>query len=119
MIPIWKGKPTNATYHAVTLFVDHASRYQYLEMHQYTGADEAVAVKEKFERHAKGCGVKINKFRADNGVFATNKWRQSLIAGNQVITYCRVNAHWQNGIAERNIRTIVERARTMLLHAIS
>jgi hypothetical protein len=36
---------------------------------------------------------------------------------NQGITYCSVNAHWQNGITERWIRDLKEQTRTMLLHA--
>jgi len=37
----------------------------------------------------------------------------------QDITYCRVNAHGQNGIAKRAIRTTCHRARTsMLLHVM-
>ena len=36
----------------------------------------------------------------------------------QEITFCGVNAHFQNGIAERSICTIVDQARMMLLHAI-
>ena len=39
------------------------------------------------------------------------------MAGNE-ITFCGVNAHFQNGIAERSICTIVDQARMMLLHAI-
>ena len=37
---------------------------------------------------------------------------------NQTLDFCGVDAHHQNGIAERTIRTIIESARTMLLHAI-
>ncbi len=37
---------------------------------------------------------------------------------HQSITLSGVNQHSQNGIAERNIRTVCDRARTMLLHAI-
>ena len=36
----------------------------------------------------------------------------------QEITFCGVNAHFQNGIAERSTCTIVDQATAMLLHAI-
>jgi hypothetical protein len=36
----------------------------------------------------------------------------------QPVTLSGVNQHGQNGIAERHIRTVCDRARTMLLHAI-
>ena len=35
------------------------------------------------------------------------------------LTYCGVNAHFQNGIAEKRIRDLQEQARIMLLHAIN
>jgi hypothetical protein len=36
----------------------------------------------------------------------------------QNITYCGVNSHEQNGIAERGICTLCDRARTMLIRAM-
>ena len=36
---------------------------------------------------------------------------------HQTITFCRVGAHHQNGVAERRIQDITENARTSLLHA--
>jgi hypothetical protein len=32
--------------------------------------------------------------------------------------FCGVNAHHQNGIAERHIRSVTETTRTMLIHAM-
>jgi hypothetical protein len=40
------------------------------------------------------------------------------MANQQTITLTGVNQHNQNGIAERNIRIICDRARAMLFHAI-
>ena len=37
--------------------------------------------------------------------------------GTKAITYCGFGTHHQNGIAERNIRTMVEKARTALNNA--
>jgi len=36
---------------------------------------------------------------------------------NQELTFCRVNAHFRNGVAEKRIRDLQDAARTMLLHA--
>jgi hypothetical protein len=35
----------------------------------------------------------------------------------QTITFCGVNAHFQNAVAERRIRALQDQARTMLIHA--
>ena len=63
-------------------------------------------------------GVKVKRYRADNGVYAYKRFKAACNAQGQKLSLCGVNAHWQNGIAERSIRTVVEKARTMLLHAM-
>ena len=118
MIPTWKRIPTTKTYKSATMFVDHAIHFISLSLCQSTGGDKALEAKLKFERLAKESGVIIHKFRSDNRVFTSNKFKQSLEAAGQEIMFCRVNAHFQNGIAECSICTIVDRAQTMLLHAI-
>ena len=42
---------------------------------------------------------------------------QEIQKEGQTITFSGVGAHHQNGVAERAIRTVVTKARTMLLHA--
>ncbi len=54
----------------------------------------------------------------DNGIFASKDFRSSCLQQKQRMKFCGVNAHHQNGIAERHIRSITERARTMLIHAM-
>jgi hypothetical protein len=52
-------------------------------------------------------------------VFFTSKlFKDACQQQHQRLTLCGVDAHHQNGIAERYIRTITERARTMLIHAM-
>jgi hypothetical protein len=77
---------------------------------------ETIEAKQAFERFAADHGVRIKQYHADNGRFADNKFKQHCSQQHQAITYCGVNAHFQNGIAERSIRDITEAARTMLLH---
>lgn len=49
---------------------------------------------------------------------ACSEYFQNININQQSITYCGVNEHGKNGIAERSICTICDRARTMLLHAM-
>ena len=47
-----------------------------------------------------------------------NGFIQACKDNNQGITYCGVNAHFQNGIAEKRIRDLQEQARMMLLFVV-
>ena len=64
-------------------------------------------------------GVIIKQYHCDNGRFADNAFIGHCEENRQHITYCGVNAHFQNGIAERVIQDIQEQARKQLLHAKS
>ena len=62
-------------------------------------------------------GIKICYYHANNGIFKANGWVQDCIDKQQSLTYSGVNAHHQNGIAERRIRELQDLTRTMLIHA--
>jgi hypothetical protein len=78
-----------------------------------------VEAKEAFEAYSQSFGVKIRHYHADNGRFADNLFLQSVREAGQTISFCGVNAHFQNGIAEKRIRDLQESARKQLLHAKS
>jgi hypothetical protein len=59
--------------------------------------------KQAFEKFAAKHGVRILHYHCDNGQFADNTWKQSCKASRQQLTFCGVNAHFQNGIAEHAI----------------
>jgi hypothetical protein len=63
------GKATAKQYKSGSVFVDHASRYVFLQLHHSTGAVEALQGKLNFERLAKESGVTTKGYRADNGFF--------------------------------------------------
>jgi hypothetical protein len=73
--------------------------------------------KQAFEKFAAEHGVRILHYHCDNGHFADNTWKQSCKASRQGLTFCGVNSHFQNGIAERTIRDLSESAHKQLLHA--
>ena len=64
--------------------------------------------KKAFDWFAKSHGVHIQHYHCDNGLFANNAFITDCEKNKQHITYCRVNAQFQNGIAEREIRDIQE-----------
>ena len=75
--------------------------------------------KQAFERSAEQRGLRITHYHADNGRFADNAFIQDCHANRQSLSYCGVNAHFQNGIAERRIRDLQERTRTSMLYAMN
>ena len=67
---------------------------------------------------AKDMGVRIHHYHADNGRFTDKGFIQDCQKQHQGITYCGVNAHVQNGIAEKKIWDLQEQMRAMMLHAL-
>ena len=61
----------------------------------------------------------VKHYHADNGRFANNAFVNHATTSCQSISYCGVNAHWQNGIAEKRIRDLQDQTTTILLHAES
>jgi hypothetical protein len=53
----------------------------------------------------------------DNGIFKAHQWTKACKKEGQGLTFARVNAHHQNGVAERRIKELQEMAWTMLIHA--
>ena len=63
--------------------------------------------------------MKAKQFRTDNGVFASKVFKNAVEALNQHVSFCGPYAHHQNGVAERAIRSITEKAQKILLTAMS
>jgi hypothetical protein len=65
---------------------------------------------------AVGREYKIQKYHADNGIFALTKFKQHCDNNKIVYSFSGVGAKHQNGVAERNIKTVAQYARANMLH---
>ena len=97
--------------------MDQASRLSFIWLQKSATAEEMLLSKEAFKQYAKDQKVVMQGYHADNGTFKVIKWVTACCEKGQALTFAGVNAHHQNGIAERKIRTLQELTRTMLVHA--
>jgi hypothetical protein len=100
-----------------TLFVDHASGKVFNCLQLSTTAAATIDSKHALERLAFDDGITIKSYHSDNGIFASDAFCTECQKNSQKLTFSGVGAHHQNGIAERNIKTISHWARTNMLHA--
>ena len=100
-----------------TLFVDHASGKIFNFCQLSNNAIETLSSKSRLEALAQEESVTIKKFHTDNGIFASSDFKEDCDSKGQKLTFSGVGAHHQNGIAERNIKTISQWARASMLHA--
>jgi hypothetical protein len=100
-----------------TLFVDHASRKVFVHHQSSLRASDTLIGKRLLERTANQYGIKIKRYHADNGTFASQEFGNDCEAKSQQLSFSASNAHHQNGVAERYIGTITRLARAMLLHS--
>ena len=115
-----KGNLTKQCYGYATIFVNQYSCLSYVFLQRTITSNETVQAKTAFEKYSEERGVHILHYHAGNGRFANKGFIENSQLSNQCLTYCGVNAHFQNGIAEKKIRDLQEAARTsLLLHYIN
>ena len=100
-----------------TIFSDAASGKIVLKFQVSLKASETIQSKMEFERTANSYGVRIKKYRTDNGVFTAQAFIDEINKSGQTISFSGAGAQHQNAVAERAIKTITEAARTMMLHS--
>ena len=99
------------------IFVDSMSGYLHVEHQLGFSSTETIRAKQNFEKLSMDHGVLVDSYKADNGVFKSNAFVAHIREHNQRLSYCGVNAHHKNGVAERAIRSVSECARALMLHA--
>ena len=80
-------------------------------------SEETLKSKQAFEGVATSHNVTIKHYHYDNIMFDSTIFKNHIARSNQTFSFCVVNAHHQNGKAERTIRDCTDGARTSLLHA--
>ena len=113
------GKLTQQRYKYATVFVDQFSGYTFVYLQKRLTNEEMVMAKHAFERSGDQRGVKIIHYHADNGHFTDNAFISDCRAQRQGLSYCGVNAHFQNRIPERQISDLQEQTRTSMLYAMN
>ena len=117
LIAQMKGIPTTKRYMAATVFIDHFSRLSFVHLQSTLSSEDTRQAKKAFERYSESHGVKIMHYHADNGRFVDHAFIQDIKSQNQRVTYCGINAHFQNGVAEKRIRDLQDLTHTTMLHA--
>jgi len=117
LIPHFSGKLTGLRVNGATIFVDHHSDHVYVFLMRDLTLDETILAKHAYERFLSSIGVTSKAYHTDNGQFADKGFCDDCITCNQVITFCSIRSHHQNGIAERKIKELTLGGRTLLLHA--
>jgi hypothetical protein len=112
-----KGMLTKKRYRAATMFIDHFLRLQYVHLMMTLSSKETVAAKLAFKQFAEQHGLTIQHYHCDHGRFANNDFKLGCEQARQRLTFCGVNAHFQNRIAKKAIRDLSKSTHKQLLHA--
>jgi hypothetical protein len=113
------GSPSSRHSKYCSFWVDHFSKFVYVDMHETKRAEELLKSKLEFKDFSARFNIKIKNIRADNGLYTAKCFQDLCLKYQQSLTFCAVGAHWQNGIAQRFIGSSTARACTILLHAMA
>ena len=99
-----------------SLFVDHASGKIFHFPQFSTNASKTIKNTLCLESMAKEDGIEIKQYHSDNGIFASQEFKEHCDRSKRKYSFSGVGAKHQNGVAERNIKTIAQWARADMLH---
>ena len=79
-------------------------------------ASKTIRSVQQLEGMTKEEGFSTEKYHADNGVFASNEFEEHCVCNKITYSFIGVGAKHQNGVAERNIKTVAQYACANMLH---
>jgi hypothetical protein len=62
-------------------------------------------------------GILVQDYLTDSGAFKEKSFVNHIHETHQLMRFCGINSHHQNGVYKRVIQTISNMARSMILHA--
>ncbi len=89
-----------------SLFVDHDSDKIFHFPQFSTNASKTIKNTVCLESMAKEVGIEIKQYHSDNGIFASQEFKEHWDRSKRKYSFGGVGAKHQNGVAERNIKTI-------------
>ena len=114
-----EGKLTQQCYKYAMVIIDQFSGYSFVYLQKRLRSKETVMAKHAFECSVEQHVMRILHYHADNGRLVDNAFIADCNMQQQSLSYCRVNAHFQNGIKEHRIRDLQEQTRTSMLYAMN
>ena len=115
--PQMSGFLTSDRFWAATVFVNHSTLYMYTHLQRGQTLTKYIEAKAEYEQMATTFGIRVKKFHTDNGIFSEEGFKSNVLDNKQTISYCEVEAYFQNGISEATIKQLTEKVITMLIHA--
>ena len=92
------------------------SSYIHVEHQLCFSSSETNRAKQAYESHCLDHGIMVDSYLVDNGGFKVSTFVKHIRESVQRLRFCGVNAHHQNGVAERAVKTISDTSRAMILH---
>ena len=99
------------------IFVDHSSGYIQIELQTHLNTNETLDRKKRFQQACTAHGIVPQSYLSDGGSsFTSAGYTSHLSQFGQTIRHAPPGGHHSNGIAKRNIGTIMSISRAMLHH---
>jgi hypothetical protein len=114
-----KGKLTKKPYKCATIFINHYSClcFLHLQINNQQFIHKDIFRQPSLQEYAAEHSNRILHHHCNNRQFRYNSFLQACHDAQKKLTFCGVNVHFQNGIAEQAIRHLSESACKQLLHA--
>ena len=102
---------------AATIFIDYVTGYVHVALMTDQSGESTLQAKHDYKHLAATRNVRVKHYHAYNGRFAERSFTNDCKASTQLINFCGVGAHHQNGIAENTIKQLTLISWTLLVHA--